>query len=282
MAEGTQRRLAAIIAVVLMIGLMPIAAGATDAEKCNVVLEDPSSLIRFDTFSPKGARGPVQGVLRRPAGDGPFPAVVILHRYFGIEPPDCFAEDQKRFAARGWISLVVDSNSAPPELRSGRPDTRSGYSFQDQAVDAWGAKIYLALRDDVATDKIVALGHAYGATALLRAVSTRRMAPRFKVAAEIVGPPFAAAVAWNPGCMTDLQGLQSPLLIVIGEDDRQTPAYACRRMAVTGPAAHAFRLIVFPDIGHNFDATWLPTYNRSATEQAYSETFRFLNRVFGQ
>ncbi len=131
---------ALIAAAVPLVGLMPAVAAATDAEECAAVREDRSSLVHFDTYSPNGARGTLTGVLHRPLGHGPFPAVVILHRYFGIEPPDCFAEEQERFAARGWISLVVDSNSAAPEVRSGAPDTRTGYSRLDQAVDAWGAK----------------------------------------------------------------------------------------------------------------------------------------------
>ena len=137
-------------------------------------------------------------------------------------------------------------------------------------------------RDDVLAGKIVALGHAFGGAALLRALSSGRMAPRIKVATELAGPPFDAAVAWNPGCTPDLQDLQSPLLIVIGEKDRQTPAYACKRMEVAGPAAEAFRLLVFPGVGHNFDAPWLPTHDVSATQRAYSETFRFLNTFIGR
>ena len=277
--EAWRRACAASIgAATLLVGLAPFVAFATEAEKCRAVLDGEAKLVQFNIFSSRGAQGLVQGVLRRPIGKGPFPAVVILHRYFGIEPPDCFAEDQKRFTARGWISVLVDSNSAPTELRSGAPDTRSGYSVEDQAVDALGAKIYLTSRSDVEANKIVVLGHAYGGAALLRAISATSMAPRVKVAPDLAGPPFTAAAAWNPGCPTDLHGVQTPLLIVIGDKDRQTPAYACKQMEVTGPAVEALRINVLPNVGHNFDATWLPTYDYAATQQAYSEIFQFLDR----
>lgn len=269
---------ASIGAAALLVGMVPHVAFATEAEKCKAVLESGAKLVQFDIFSARGAQGSVQGVLRSPIGKGPFPAVVILHRYFGIEPPDCFAEDQKRFTARGWISVVVDSNSAPSDLRSGAPDTRSGYSVEDQAVDALGAKNYLMSRSDVEADKIVVLGHAFGGAALLRAISAARMAPRVKAAPDLAGPPFAAAAAWSPGCPADLHEVQTPLLIVVGSEDRENPAYACQRMEVTGPAVEALRIKVFPNVGHNLDALWLPTYDYAATQQAYTEIFRFLDR----
>ncbi len=249
---------------------------ASDAAKCSAVLAEPSSLVEFPTYSPNGGMGLIKGVLRRPPGDGPFPAVVILHRYFGIEPPDCYAEDQKRFAEHGWISLLVDSESGAAELRSGRPDTVNGYSHLDQGVDAWAAKSYLASRGDVETDRIAVLGHAFGGTGVLHAVSAKRMEPRLKVAPELDLTPFTVAIAWNPGCITHLSGLSSPLLVMIGENDELTPAHACRAMPVDGPAAGDYRLLVFPNVGHNFDSTWLPTYDKAATEKAYSETFQFL------
>ncbi len=171
------------------------AHAASEAEKCSAVVTGVSSLVKFDTFSASGTRGIVQGVIRKPPGAGPFPAVVILHRYFGIEPPECFAEDQHQFASRGWISLVVDSNSAPWSLRAGSLDTTSGYNHLDQAVDALAAKAYLTTRPDVDTQRIVLLGHAYGGTALLRAVSADRMAARLDAAPELSGLPFLAAVA---------------------------------------------------------------------------------------
>ncbi len=129
-----------IAAAASIVGLAPLVSHAIDAEKCAAVRDDPSSLVRLETYGPDGARGTLGGILLRPPGAGPFPAVVILHRYFGIEPPECFIDEQKRFASQNWISLIIDSNSADPAVRSGAPDTRTGYSHLDQAVDAWGAK----------------------------------------------------------------------------------------------------------------------------------------------
>lgn len=174
-------------------------ATASSAAKCSAVLAKPSSLVEFPTYSPNGDKGLIKGVLRKPPGYGPFPAVVILHRYFGIEPPNCYAEDQERFAERGWISLLVDSESGAAELRSGRPDTVNGYSHLDQGVDAWAAKSYLVSRGDVETDRIAVLGHAFGGTGVLHAVSAKRMEPRLKVAPELDHTPFTVAIAWNPG-----------------------------------------------------------------------------------
>ncbi len=69
------------------------------------------------------------------------------------------------------------------------------------------------------------------------------------------------------------------MLIVIGDKDNLTPAYACKTMKIGGPAEAAIRMRILPGVGHNFDADWLPTYDRKATLRAYAETFRYLERV---
>jgi carboxymethylenebutenolidase len=46
------------------------------------------------------------GYMARPEGDGPFPAVVVIHEIFGLN--DNIRDIARRFAAEGYVALAVD------------------------------------------------------------------------------------------------------------------------------------------------------------------------------
>src|SRR5581483_7348415 len=48
----------------------------------------------------------LQGYLARPDGDGPFPALVVIHEAFGLN--DDIRSIARRFAGQGYIALAVD------------------------------------------------------------------------------------------------------------------------------------------------------------------------------
>ena len=107
----------------------------------------------------------------KPTGDGPFPAVVLLHRSFGLVAPNCLSDAQKRFVAWGYVALVVDSDS-PPDPNRKQFYTIGGYSFEEQAQDAHMAFHYLAARTGVDAARIAIVGYAWGGSSALTAVSS--------------------------------------------------------------------------------------------------------------
>ena len=68
-----------------------------------------TSTVRFTNLTP-GAPISIDATLVRPAGDGPFPAVVQLHGCAGLEPQSY--RWARWLAERGYVSLVVDSFGA--------------------------------------------------------------------------------------------------------------------------------------------------------------------------
>jgi len=59
-----------------------------------------------DYPSPGGNSGNMRGYLVQPAGNGPFPAVLVLHENRGLNP---YVEDvARRFAAIGFLALAPD------------------------------------------------------------------------------------------------------------------------------------------------------------------------------
>jgi carboxymethylenebutenolidase len=53
---------------------------------------------------------PLRAYLARPAGDGPWPGVVMVHEAFGVD--DVMRRQADRIAAAGYLTLAVDLYSA--------------------------------------------------------------------------------------------------------------------------------------------------------------------------
>jgi carboxymethylenebutenolidase len=105
--------------------------------------------------------GEARAYLATPAGDGPWPAVVVLHEAFGLDPDIRGHAD--RFAGRGYLAL------APDVLSLGRPklrcllaaframSRRSGPAFD--VIEA--ARDAVASRDDC-TGRVGVIGFCMG------------------------------------------------------------------------------------------------------------------------
>src|SRR5215469_4425539 len=58
------------------------------------------------TVSYKSGDETVQGVLYTPAGKGPFPAIIVIHEWWGLN--DWVKEQASKLADEGYIALAVD------------------------------------------------------------------------------------------------------------------------------------------------------------------------------
>jgi dienelactone hydrolase len=181
--------------------------------------------------------------LSMPAGT-PTAAVIVLHGCDGIVPHDRWWASQ--LARWGYAALLIDSfrprgftevcnhgELVPPEA---------------QARDAFDAADYLRARSDLHIARIGVIGFSHGGWAVLKAV----LAGVVRHADE---PPFAAAVAFYPGCDPPGSPLETDTLILIGDADDWTPVARCQRWRDhAAPNGHALRMKVYPGALHAFDA----------------------------
>jgi dienelactone hydrolase len=187
---------------------------------------------------------PLRGRLSRPAGQGPFPAVVLLHGCGGLEPYlGAWAE---RLAGWGYVALAVDSFGSRGlaevcSLPEGEADPG------DLVMDAFGAFAYLRGLDHVDPRRIGVIGWDLGATRALAAV--RETGPQ----ANFQGG-FRAAVAFYPACLRTGNRFTAPVLTLIGEADDWTPAGRCRLfVAASQGGPNPVTLAVYPGATHFFD-----------------------------
>jgi dienelactone hydrolase len=216
---------------------------------------------------------PFPFTLTRPAGAGPFPAVVILHDCSGLGPKSSGAPWRwsTLLTRRGYVTIWPDS-FAP----RGRPNgvcadaALPRIAHDERAADAYAALAYLRSLPFVDARRVAVMGGSHGGSGTLAAiVDTPRNAERGPIG-------FAAAIALYPACgrsfgswsvtRTRQSGRPSlayegafkpraPLLILIGELDDWTPAEPCRQLAAAARAAgYPVEIEVYPTAHHSFDS----------------------------
>src|SRR5262245_52960414 len=154
------------------------------------------------------------GQLLRPAGAGPFPAVVLLHGCGGLFNRDGgltkrHADWAQRFVAAGYVVLFPDSFT-PRGVKSICSDRDRVVSPDGRAKDALGAAAWLRTQRFVVPARVAAMGWSNGGSTVLRLVAESNVAN-----------VYAAAVAFYPGCKSIAEQsrweARVPLLIEIGE-----------------------------------------------------------------
>ncbi len=94
----------------------------------------------------------VQGVLYTPAGKGPFPAIIVIHEWWGLN--DWVKEQASKLADQGYVALAIDlyrgkvatTPDEAHEIMRGVPEDRA-----KQDLDA--AFTYLKSQNNVKGDR---------------------------------------------------------------------------------------------------------------------------------
>ena len=210
------------------------------------------------------AEGTVKGVLYRPEGAGPFPAVVGLHHCGGLTNSAGAVTTRYRdwgqhLAQAGFAVLYPDSYGSRGLANQCGVRARSVRNNRERVADAHAARRWLQNQSFITADRISLLGWSSGGITTLWAVRGRTAAPD--------GADFRFAVALYPGCRrlgNSAWSARVPTLILIGRADDQTSAAACEQM-VAGARGRSARVAihVYPGAYHDFDHPNRPVQVRS-------------------
>jgi dienelactone hydrolase len=196
----------------------------------------------------------------KPPGDGPFPAIVVLHDCSGLGPRSGGAPRRwaRELVRQGYVVALPDSFSTRGH-RDGvclaSEPNRAEVAPPRRVPDAYEALEHLRSLAYVDGAHVGVIGGSHGGTTAL--VSVAITARDTAQSAERKRQGFAAAVALYPGCGTrdgvfTLQAV-APLLVLSGELDDWTPAPYCVRMAEAATGAPV-RVKVYPGAHHAFDS----------------------------
>jgi dienelactone hydrolase len=182
----------------------------------------------------------LKAYLSKPEGDGPFPAVVLLHGCSGVAPRSrMWAE---RLNDWGYATLLVDS-FGPRWVVNG---CHGEVSKEERAYDAYAAKTYLGNNPSIDPNRIALMGFAHGGETAMCAINE-------ECSHDSSESPFAAAIAFYPNCTGNMKSNTSPLLVLIGENDDWTPAEQCHDLNEKPRGGHDANFAFYADAYHCFD-----------------------------
>ena len=253
------------------------------------------------TTSLDGGSEEIPATVLKPAGDGPFAAVVVLHDCSGLGARSSGAPSRwaTLLAGQGYVTIVPDSFSTRgfPDGVCFAPDDAASQLRRvvpiRRAYDAYAALAFLRSQPYVDGTHVGLMGGSHGGSSTLASMVTPASDKVPLVEERRHG--FAAAIALYPGCgdrygtwsttraqgnrgaITGYSGVYqpiAPLLILVGELDDWTPAKPCEELTERAQAAgYPVSIKVYPGAQHSFDSS-APTRYLPNRRNANSETGR--------
>lgn len=145
-----------------------------------------------------GGKLQVPGILHKPGGDGPFPALVFLVGCEGnTHPAPPLAKQHAQWVDRlvGWGYVTLELDSFTPRDRDSC-DKAGTVSEDMRALDAYAAKSYLSTLPFVDPNNVGVIGWSHGGQTILTIIDASS-GPRLM---NNLVSPFKAAVAFYPYC----------------------------------------------------------------------------------
>lgn len=214
--------------------------------------------------SPGGTSGTMRGYLVRPAGDGPFPGVVVIHENRGLNP---YIEDvARRAAVAGFLALAPDGLSPiggyPGNDDDGREMQRTLEQeklLQDMVNSA------LFLKDhEFCTGKIGATGFCWGGGA------TNHLAVTLGDGLQ-AGVPFYGRAADS----ADVGRIKAAMMVQYAEDDERVNAMRADYEAALEANGVRYQMHTYPGTRHGFHNYSTPRYDEEAAKLAWDRTIEF-------
>ena len=209
----------------------------------------------------------LDGYLARPAGPGPFPAVVMMHGCGGLltksgRMQTNLAAWARRLADWGYVALAVDGFTPRGIREICTLKKRPISEFDDRPHDAYAGLAFLRT-----------LPYVDGAMATLAAVAAHTR-ERFKPPS----PGFKAAFVFYPGC-TQLRRKEFrptvPTHLLVGGADDWTRPQPCLDMAAAARAGGAeIAIESYPGAYHGFDHPSSSVRTRKVRNPGWKEDSR--------
>jgi carboxymethylenebutenolidase len=208
----------------------------------------------------------VSGMLYAPAGKGPFPALIVIHEYWGLD--NWVKEQAAKLADQGYVALAVDlyrgkvadNPELAHELMRGVP--------RDRAIrDLKAAYDFLATQPNVKKDRIGSIGWCMGGG--------------YALDVALAEPHLAATVIHYGHLATDpdeLKKIQAPILGIFGGQDRGiTPDDVNKFQQAMEKLGKKIEVKSYPDAGHAFENPHdTEKYRAEDTADAWRRTVAFL------
>ncbi len=209
----------------------------------------------------------VSGFLVTPEGKGPFPAIIVIQEWWGLN--DQIKNKAKELAKEGYVTLAVDlyrgkatrDPEEAHELLRGLPEDRA-------LRDLLSAVSYLKSLPSVKKDKIGSIGWCMGGG--------------YSLSLAINSPDIKACAIYYGRLITDknqLEKINASVIGFFGAEDRGIPVSGVKAfeedMKELGKDTSVY---IYPNAGHAFANEEKPSYNQAATTDSWKKTLTFFSQ----
>ena len=217
--------------------------------------------------SPGGTSGTMRGYLVEPTGEGPFPAVLVIHENRGLNP---HIEDvARRAAVAGFLALAPDGLSPvggyPGNDDDGRLMQRGlepAELDRDMINSAWYVKSH-ALSDS----RLGATGFCWGGG------MTNRLAVELGSDLDAGVPFYGAAPASE-----DVSSIEAAMLVIMAGSDPRINAMWPDYEAALEANGVDYEMQMYEGTLHGFHNNSTPRYNEAAAALAWNRTVGFFRQ----
>ncbi|MBN1240367.1 MAG: dienelactone hydrolase family protein [Gammaproteobacteria bacterium] len=215
-------------------------------------------------ISPGGTSGKMRGYLVQPNGEGPFPAVLVIHENRGLNP---YIEDvARRAAVAGFLALAPDGLSPvggyPGNDDEGRELQRS-LDPDELLQDMFNSARFL--RDHrLSTRRLGATGFCWGGGAV------NYLACRLGEGIHAAVPFYGAAPPSE-----DVAKIRAPLLIQYAANDERINSMWPQFEEALEANGIDYRMHMYEGTNHGFHNNSTPRYDEEAANLAWERTIEF-------
>jgi carboxymethylenebutenolidase len=210
----------------------------------------------------------VNAMMYTPQGNGPFPALIVIHEWWGLN--DWVKEQASKLADQGYAALAIDlyhgkvasSPEEAHEMMRGVPEDRA-------ARDLKAAFAYLASQQNVDKSKIGSIGWCMGGG--------------YSLQTALVNPELKATVINYGHLATEpetLKKINAAVLGIFGGQDRGITVDDVRKFeSQLKSLGKKVDIHIYPDAGHAFEnPNNKQGYREADAKDAWNQTVSWLGQ----
>jgi carboxymethylenebutenolidase len=214
----------------------------------------------------------VQGILYTPAGKGPFPGIVVIHEWWGLN--DWVKDQATKISDEGYVTLAIDlyrgkvatTPDEAHEIMRGVPEDRA-------KRDLHAAVEFLKSQSNVKTDRLGAIGWCMGGG---YALDVALQEPTLK--ADVIN---YGHLATDPQSIAQIN---ASILGLFGAQDRGIQVEDVKKFEQTlKQQGKKVEIVIYPDAGHGFEnPNNKDGYRAADTADAWQRTVNFFAATLRQ
>jgi carboxymethylenebutenolidase len=213
--------------------------------------------------------GDTEGYLAQPLGEGPFPALILIHEWWGLNQNIKDLADD--FAEQGYVALAVDLYDGVSADSSDKAGELAGMVRENTSAafeNLTAATSYLQTLPEVDGEKLASVGWCFGGQWA------------YNMAANNMGVDASVMYYGRFSMEDDLSMMRADILGHFGEEDRSIAIDDVREFEAklqTLEGEHS--VFIYPNAGHAFaNEDNEDAYNDEAAQLAWQRTMDFLSR----